>query len=224
MATPTSQLLLPGTGSDARESTQPLPKDHEPREDQQHSNPKRSTNFKDKFSFLNSGMDPLTAASSLISVVHLSVRVSQQIKNLGRNNMRMEAVSEQLRRFSTLLLAASDTIKVLLPDAQLANLAQDIVNESMHILQAIERLVVRNMGSSLRSVIEGTLHKHRVKFALEDLNNLKSSLSILLQVAHLRQGQQQKQDVLFRLAKLSRDEHRKKEQGIGTDVARRTRL
>ncbi|PVH83602.1 hypothetical protein DL98DRAFT_486446 [Cadophora sp. DSE1049] len=181
----------------------------EPNEQPLPSKPRESTSRKARFSsskksYNPSGFDPLDGlglAANISSLVDTSAKIAFNIRGAYRSAsgapQELEILSKRVAQYSSLLQSTEAVIRTALPD-NLRNMGWDILQDSTEIMNEVqhilEKMKVKPGGrgfAAVRISLRWEFYKERVQKIMVDLESLKSTISVMLQLCQTHTAERQ---------------------------------
>jgi len=173
----------------------------DPSEQPRPSKPRESTIHKARFrssrrSSISSGFGPMEGlglAANMVSFVDMATKISFNIMAIYRSasgaHPELLALSRRVIQYSGLLKITAEVIRTAVPASELQNMGWEVLNDStkaidevQHILEELKVKSGRRIMAAVTSSVRWEFRKERVQKIMEDLESLKSTISVMLQL------------------------------------------
>lgn len=138
-------------------------------------------------------MEGLGLAANMVSFVDMATKISFNIMAIYRSasgaHPELLALSRRVIQYSGLLKITAEVIRTAVPASELQNMGWEVLNDStkaidevQHILEELKVKSGRRIMAAVTSSVRWEFRKERVQKIMEDLESLKSTISVMLQL------------------------------------------
>jgi hypothetical protein len=129
----------------------------------------------------------------MISFVDMATKISFNIMGTYRGvsdaHPELVALSRRVIQYSGLLKITAEVIRTVMPAGELQNMGWEVLNDSteamdkvQHILEELKFKPSRRIMAAVASSLRWEFRKERLQKIMEDLESLKSTISVMLQL------------------------------------------
>ncbi|KAN0093540.1 hypothetical protein V8E51_016724 [Hyaloscypha variabilis] len=166
----------------------------------QPSNAKRSSHPNTRFRSSKKpsrsfGHEPIGLATGFLQMVGQTAKISFNLTSFNRVAPReLEALSKKLIQYSGILEAAAEVVHYSMHTGELQQLGWEILSDSKKTMKEVENLVLRRVtkrSEQLVGALQWWSTKKDVKTIMEEVESLKSTLSMMLQLYQVKMTEKQ---------------------------------
>lgn len=160
---------------------------------------RRKSRFRPGMPSFGFGLDPLSSlalAGNIIQFVDFAAKVSYNVANTYLNVQdaprELLMLSKRIMQYSGLLKTAAEVIRTSMPAGELQRLGWEVVRDSEEAMEGVQHILEkygakpgRKFGAAI-SALKWTSNRKHVLAVMEEVESLKSTLSVMLQTHQIQ--------------------------------------